>query len=77
MWVKPPTRRKAKFNSNAIKGIFLGYIPHTLRNILWYDVTTDKVKIATHVRFDEGFNDLPTEGLPPNVQYILRSEDGK
>ena len=40
-------------------------------------MTTDKVKLATHVRFDEGFNDLPTEGLPPNVQYILRSEDGK
>ena len=76
VWVKPPVRRPAKFKSNAKKGIFLGFLPHTTRNLLWYDVTTDKVKIATHCRFDEGFSDLPTESLPPNVQYILRSEEG-
>ena len=77
VWVKPPTRRRAKFKSNARKGIFLGYMPHTLRNFLWYDVLTDRVKLATHARFDEGFNDLPVDALPPNVQYILRSEGGE
>ena len=43
---------------------------------MWYDVQTDRVKIATHCRFDEGMNDLPIEALPPNVQYLLRSEGG-
>ena len=51
-------------------------MPHTLRNILWYDTLTNRVKLATHVRFDEGYNDLPFIALPPNLQYILRSENG-
>ena len=51
-------------------------MPHTLRNILWYDTLTTRVKLATHVRFDEGSNYLPVDALPPNVQYILRSENG-
>ena len=74
VWSKPPTRRKAKFKCNARKGIFLGYLPHTKRNILYYDVQTDKVKIATHIQFDEAFNDLPPDALPPNVQSLLRTD---
>ena len=30
------------------------------------------MKIATHAKFDEGFNDLPIDNLPPNCQHILR-----
>ena len=76
VWVKPPSRRKAKFKSNAKKGMFLGFLPHTARNIMWCDTATDGVEIATHSRFDEGMNDLPIESLPPNVQYSLRTEGG-
>ena len=44
---------------------------------LWFDVGTKRVKIATHVRFDEGMNDLPFESIPPNVQHLQRVDDGK
>ena len=57
VWVKPPTRRQTKFKSNTRKGIFLGYMLHTLRNILWYDTLTDRVKLAAHAWFDEDYND--------------------
>jgi hypothetical protein len=56
-------------------GIFLGYVPHTTRNILWYDVESERMKIASHCVFDEGFNDVPVKTLPPNVEHILRSTD--
>ena len=37
----------------------------------------NKVKMASHVRFDEGMNDLPIDAIPPNVQHLQRSEFGK
>lgn len=30
------------------------------------------VKLVTHAVFDEGFNDLPIEAIPPNYQHIQR-----
>ena len=30
------------------------------------------MKIATHAKFDEGFNDLPIDNLLPICQYILQ-----
>ena len=72
VWVRPPQRRRAKFVPNSRKGIFLGYIPNTTKNILWYDVETTRVKIARHARFDEGMNDLPLDALPPNVVHLQR-----
>ena len=33
------------------------------------------MKVATHCLFDKGFNDLPIEALPPNVQQLLRAND--
>jgi len=38
-----------------------------LKNVVWCDPLTDRVKCGYHVRFDEGFNDLPLAKLPPNV----------
>ena len=67
VWIRPPGRRRAKFKPNSRKGIFLGYVPHTTRNILWFDVGTERVKIATCVRFDEGMDDSPFESILPNV----------
>jgi hypothetical protein len=75
VWVRPPSIQARRFKDRARKGIFLGYVPHTTRNIIWYDEESERMKIARHCVFDEGFNDVPVEMLPPNVQYIIRSTD--
>ena len=69
-WIRPPSKRSVKFKHNIVKGIFLGFIPHTVKTILWYNYETGKIDPANHVRFDEGMNDLPYKLLPPN-QYNL------
>ena len=77
VWVRPPGRKSAKFQPNSRKGIFLGFVPYSTRNILWYDLETTRVKIAFHARFDEGMNDLPFESLPPNVKHLQRTDEGQ
>ena len=78
VWVRPPGKRKAKLIPNSKKGIFLGYVPYTMRNILWYDPDTSRVKIANHARYDEGYNDLPPSQIPPNVIHLQRiDQDGQ
>jgi hypothetical protein len=42
---------------------------------MWYDVKSERMKIASHCVFDEGFNGVRFETLPPNVQHILQSTD--
>ena len=76
VWVRPPGRRSAKFRVVSRKGIFLGFLPNTTTNILWYDEGTGRVKIAKHARFDEGMNDLPFDSIPPNVQHLTRVRHG-
>ena len=76
VWVCPPGKRPVKLVPHSRKGVFLGYVPYTTRNILWYDPKTDRVKIATHVRFNEGYNDIPTTQIPPNIVHLHRTEDG-
>ena len=72
VWVRPPGIQAHRFRVHARKGIFCGYVPHTDRLFLWWDVETERLKVATHCKFDEGYNDLPTEELPPGFQQILR-----
>ena len=55
------------------KGTFLGYLPSTTSTIMWYDLSTNRVKIAKHARFDEEMNDLPFVDIPPNVQHLTRA----
>ena len=43
---------------------------------MYYDVNSQDIKYATHLRYDEGMNDLPFEEIPPNVQHLQRKEDG-
>jgi len=62
---------------NSRKGIFLGFIPNNDKNILWYDTETHAVKIAKHVQFDEGMNDLPPDLVPPNVVHLQRTQNGE
>ena len=77
VWVRPPGRRPAKFRNNSRKGIFLGFLPNTTKNIIWFDPETSRVKLAKHARFDEGMNDLPFDRIPPNVQHLIRSKHGE
>jgi hypothetical protein len=77
VWVRPTTKRPAKFHTVSRKGIFIGFIPGTTRYILWYDVESQLVKVAKHVQFYEGMNDMPLDAIPPNVQYLIRVQDGK
>jgi len=68
LWVKILARQnQAKHIQDTKKGIFLGYRTNTLKNVVWYDPLTDRVKCGYHVRFDEGFNDRPLSKLPPNI----------
>ena len=76
-WIRPPGKRSAKFKHNIVKGIFLGFIPRTKRNILWYNCETSKIGDANHVTFDEGMNDLPFKMLPPNQRDLERAEYDK
>ena len=48
VWVQPPGNKRRRFKDDTCKGIFLGYVPHTDRLILWYDCETERVKIALH-----------------------------
>ena len=75
--VRPPGHRSAKFRHNTRKGIFLGFLPNTTRNIMCCDPETNEVKVATRARFDEGMNDLPADQAPPNVQHLQRSQFGE
>jgi len=38
-WVRPPGQQSAELIPNSRKGIFLGFIPNTDNNILWYSMT--------------------------------------
>jgi hypothetical protein len=76
VWVRPPGGRRAKLLPNARAGRFLGFLPGTTRNAMWYDEITQRVKIAKHLRFDEGMSDLPVDALPPNVQHLTRVNNG-
>lgn len=77
VWIRPPGRRQVKFRPNSRKGVFLGYVPRTTKNILWFDPETSRVKLAKHARFDEGMNDLPPDRVPPNVVHLQRTQQGE
>jgi hypothetical protein len=76
VWVRPSGRRPVKLKPNSRKGVFLGYLPRTIKNILLYDWESHQVKLAKHARFDEGMNDLPITSVSPNVQHMLRVRFG-
>ena len=64
--VRLPGKRPAKLDTHATKGIFLGFTA-TENNVYYLDSRSKKIKIATHVTFDEaGFT------LPDVSQTILQ-----
>jgi hypothetical protein len=76
VWVCPPGQRSSRLKNHAIRGIFLAFLPNTTKNILWFDPATNRVKIAFHVRFDKGVNDLTPAEAPPKVRHLQRVQDG-
>ena len=78
VFVQPPRpagrRQKGKLHVDTIKGIFLGFEEGTTRNIIWYNPKTNKVNSScAHFTFDESFNDLPSDKLPPNAVQLERT----
>ena len=39
--------------------------------MLYFDEGSEQVKIATHARFDEWYNYLPVDQVPPNCLHTL------
>jgi len=68
-------QNRAKCIQDTKKGIFLGCRTNALKNVAWHDPLTDRVKCGYHVRFDEGFNELPLAQLPPNAVLMDRHEE--
>ena len=46
VWVCLTGIRKQRFNEDVRKYIFLGYVPHTDRLVLYYDCYSERVKIT-------------------------------
>jgi hypothetical protein len=55
-------RRPDKLLPDSRTGIFLGFA-WTMKNILYFDITTETVKSAQHVIFDESMRDLVNENF--------------
>ena len=69
-YVQPPGKRKSNLKNHASKTIFIVYNLHATLNVLYYYFDTHRIKLASHVWFDEGMNDLPMVDTPLNVQHI-------
>ena len=67
----------AKLKPSLRKGVFLGYVPNTTCNILWYDIKTFRIKIATHAHFKEGLNNLSVTEMLPNVAHLICTDNGQ
>jgi len=55
---RQPGRRPAKLDSHSSIGIFLGFTA-TPHNVYYMDTTTKKIKIGTHIIFDEAGYTIP------------------
>ena len=73
VWVRPTGLQRKRFKDDVRKGIFLGYVPHTDRLIMYYDCESERVKITSHCKFDEDSNDLPIESVPLGFQQLVRA----
>ena len=70
VYVQPLGNIKSKFKNHASKWIFLGYDPNTTQNVIYCDVDTHRIKLASHVRFDEGMNKFPMVDATLNFQHL-------
>jgi hypothetical protein len=45
----------------------------TFKQIYYLESSSNKIKVASHVRFDEGYNDLSVDALPPYARHLRRA----
>ena len=76
VWIFTPRRPLAKLNLHAANGFFLGHLPHTTENTIWFDPARNHVEIACNVRFDEGMNNLFVKDIYPKAFQLFRAQDG-
>lgn len=67
--VKNPGKRPAKLDHHTSSGIFLGYTA-TDNNVYYRDNKTKRIKIATHVQFDEASMTLPRSEVSPAMLQL-------
>ena len=54
---------------------FLLYDLRTTKNVLYYDVDTHIIKLASRVWFDDGMSKLPMADNTLNFQYLHRVDN--
>ena len=62
-------KRPSKLSKHAFNGIFLRYAK-TMRNIVYLDIKTKRIKTATHVLFDEAHYCF--ENKPPGAKRLVQ-----
>jgi dUTP pyrophosphatase len=67
--VKNPGKRPAKLDHHTSSGVFLGYTA-TDNNIYYRDNKSKRVKIATHVQFDEVSMTIPRSTVSPAIAAL-------
>ena len=64
-------KRRVKYKIETKKGHYLGHKPGTsLKNTIWIDSDTQRVKYGYHQRFHEGMNDLTLVEMPMNAKMF-------
>jgi len=64
-----PGWRPAKLDAHTTSGIFLGFTA-TEKNVYYRDTTSGKIKIGTHITFDEAGFTLPRQSLTPTQRAL-------
>jgi hypothetical protein len=70
VFVKRASKRPQKLDYHKTTVIFLGFIP-TPKNIYYIDRTTRKIKMATHITFDEAHYTNEAQLRPPAAQALI------
>jgi hypothetical protein len=72
--VKPPHKRNGKLEVNFHRGFFLGFTG-TLSQIYYWDLVSQRVKMAYTVKYDEC--SMVMERPSPNYRHLRDAIDGK
>ena len=65
---RKPGKRTPKISKHSYTGIFLRYAK-TMRNIVYYDTTTRKIKTTTYAKFDEAH--FSHSNKPPGARLLM------
>ena len=71
VYARKPGLRKAKLDHHVSSGIFLGFTA-TDKNVRYIDMKSGKIKVGTHVIFDEAHMTTPSEHTPLAAQTLQR-----